>query len=122
MLLIHAADERSVQVVMDAFAQSGVQSDQMNIRWISPSTIRFWDRSNNQADNWREVAPDILSHVGRVSVPLSGFENEYEWYKNVTWPAALHFADNDVEVGKLIEPPLPSRYSPEVRRIKTKMT
>ena len=28
--------------------------------------------------DWKETAPDIISHVGRVSVPIEGYENEYE--------------------------------------------
>ena len=113
-VLIHAADEDAVKRTTDAFLFAGVPQSQINVRYISPSTVRFWDRSNGQSNNWKETAPDIISHVGRVSVPIEGYENEYELYKDIVWPARMYFTNDDLIATNLVEPPLPSRYTPNI--------
>ena len=113
-VIVHAFDEDAAKGTTDAFLSAGVPQSQINVRYISPSTIRFWDRSNGQASNWKETSPDILGHIGRVSVPLDGYEEHYNLYKNVSWPARVYFADDDTIATNLIEPLLPSRYTANI--------
>lgn len=112
-LILHSADANAAQRVADAYVEhGGVDPRTISVRYVSPGTVRLYDRSAGQT--WREAAPDVLSMVARLSLPESSHLEEYGLYKNTTWPVRFYFAADESKATAPVDPPLIPRFSSSI--------
>jgi len=91
----HSADSTSGNAVLKAFAiatdhDAGASS---HVRGIDTSVVRLWDRS--EGADWQDTKPDVMSIIGRVSVPLPGNEEAYERSKGLQFPMRYYRAPDE---------------------------
>ena len=109
MLLIHTADWAAAEAVKEAYTASGIEGGAVSVRQVDSETVRLWDRSNGKS--WHESKPDILSMIGRMTIPDPDPENmvKYSKYEKQIWPAKFYFAYDDVQAKVPTVPSLKSR-------------
>jgi hypothetical protein len=113
IVVIHTADGESADIIRSAYVSSGsMEASSISVHALDSSTIRTWNRSGNQS--WEVSKPDMLAPIVRLSVPIKGYEAQYERYKKIIWPVRFYFKDNDAIAKYPLIPELKSRYSDEV--------
>ena len=68
-------------------ANGDIASEAISIRQITSDTVRFWDRSGGKS--WHESKPDILSMVGRMTLPADETMQNYLDYEEQIWLSNL---------------------------------
>lgn len=113
MLLIHTGDGAAARAVSEAYVSSGgISAEAVSVRQIDASTVRLWDRSGGKT--WQESQPDILSMVGRMTLPEKTSMVDYQKYEEQVWPVMFYFAYDDAPAKEPLQPPLLSRDNDRV--------
>lgn len=88
----HSADSTSGNAVLEAFAVATNYdaASTAHVRGLDTEVVRLWDRS--EGTDWQDTKPDVMSLLGRVSVPLPGSEDDYERSKFLQFPMRYYRA------------------------------
>ena len=90
-----SADSTSGNAVLEAFAVATNYdaASSAHVRGLDTEVVRLWDRS--EGADWQDTKPDVMSLLGRVSVPLPGSEEDYERSKFLQFPMRYYRAPDE---------------------------
>lgn len=107
VVLVQSADRGAAEKVFAAYQEAGFDPAAMNLHQINSEEVVLEDRS--LGGDYHLTMPDLLTTLGRITMPLAGHENAYKSYRDKEWPIRMYFAADDAQPQEPLAPTLKSR-------------
>jgi hypothetical protein len=106
VLYIHTADVTSSNIISEAYQSAGgIQQDSISTHPLNSDELMLLDRN----EGWEQSEADLLAFIHRVTMAQDGFNDDFNFYLNMTFPVKFYIAADDHVPGELFAPILRSR-------------